>query len=108
MRTNRTCMICQTKYYYCSHCDEALAGAPGFEPWKILVHDENCRKILNILQKHSTKVLSTKEAKELLQECDLSVIDTAQDIVKNQVKEIMDSSEPEVSTKTRTSSKKSG
>lgn len=101
MKTNRTCYICQERYYYCQGCAEAQSGKPGYESWRIIAHDENCYKILYILQKHSTGSYSDKEAIKELKTCDLSVLEKATENVKKQVKDIMDKDiveEPVVTT----------
>lgn len=89
MKTNRICKICGEAYYYCVACDQARAGAKGYEPWHILVHDENCHKIFDTLQRHFTKEYSNEQAREILKTCDLSVIDSASEIIKKQIAGIM-------------------
>ncbi len=113
MKTNRTCYICQEKYYYCQGCAEAKSGKPGYESWKIVAHDENCYKILYILQKHSTGSYSDIEAINELKKCDLSVLSGATEKVKQQVEDIMSKEviskpeqEPEVIKKANGSKKK--
>lgn len=87
--TNRKCLICQTEYYYCPSCEEARTGRRGFETWRVVAHDKNCRDILEILQKHSLEEITVDEAKEMLQKCDLSVLATAKESTKKHVDEIM-------------------
>ena len=89
MRTNRICKICGTSYYYCSSCDEAKAGKKGAEPWHILVHDENCMRIFTTLQNHYLKKCSTKQARETLKSCDLSVLENAPENIKIQANAIL-------------------
>lgn len=89
MRTNRTCKICGKAYYYCVSCDEAQRGLQGYEPWHILVDDNNCFRIFTTLQNHSTKAITDDMAREILSSCDLSVLENARDNIKEQVNSIM-------------------
>ena len=89
MRTNRVCKICGKAYYYCVSCDEAQRGLKGYEPWHILVHDENCLRIFTTLQNHFTKEITDKEARNILKSCDLSVLENATKNVKEQVNAIV-------------------
>lgn len=89
MRTNRVCKICGKAYYYCVSCDEAQRGLKGYEPWHILVHDENCLRIFTTLQNHFTKEITDEEARNILNSCDLSVIENAMNSVKEQVNAIV-------------------
>lgn len=94
MKTNRICKICGKAYYYCASCDESAAGKTGYEPWHILVHDENCYKIFTILQKHFLKEYSNEYAKRLLKQCDLSVLETAPENIKKQANNILNTRKP--------------
>lgn len=90
MKTNRVCKICGKAYYYCAACDQAQAGKQGYEPWHILVHDENCHKIFDTLQRHFTKEYTDEQAREILKTCNLSVIEGGPDNIKRQITSIMD------------------
>lgn len=89
MKTNRVCKICGKAYYYCVSCDEAQRGQDGYEPWHILVHDHNCLQIFTTLQNHFTKDITDEQAREKLNACDLSVVETATKSVKEQVENIL-------------------
>lgn len=91
MKTNRICKVCGKAYYYCVSCSQAVSAKPGFEPWHILVHDENCKLIFETLQKHFLKEYTTAQARGILKTCDLSVLT---DSTKKQVDEIMRVSTP--------------
>lgn len=96
MRTNRVCKICGKAYYYCVSCDEAQRGQKGYEPWHILVHDDNCLRIFTTLQNHFINKISDEEAREILNSCDLSVVENASDSIKKQVNDIVDREAPTV------------
>lgn len=113
MHTNRICKICGKAYYYCPSCDNHIGADGRRELWRVMVHDENCRKIMDTLQRHSTKEYSDEQARQILLSCDLSVIgDKATDLIKRQIAAIMDiqpampEPEPEVTYRPRKSKTK--
>ena len=60
MAKMRTCMICGTRYEYCSHCNHE-------EPsWKFLYHDENCKEIGNIWYAYRGNEISKADAKKAM------------------------------------------
>lgn len=101
MAYERSCALCGGKYQYCPHCSDFDS-----EPkWKTMFHDNNCKTIFDILQKHFLKQYSDAEAVTLLNACDLSVIDNATEAVRNDCKAILDSvKEKEVSESKKTAS----
>lgn len=102
MQNNRVCKICGRSYYYCYSCDEAQRGKTGFEPWHILVHDNNCRVIFDTLQRYFTKEYSKGQARKILKSCDLSAADSADERTKKQIEEIMIEPEPKQRSKRNT------
>lgn len=68
-KSNRKCVICGSEYYYCSHsCTDSL-GKPS---WMASFCSDNCRNIYNATAKYNMKKLTAEEAKEILDNCDLS------------------------------------
>lgn len=96
----RNCKICQTRYDYCPHCNSDK-DKPN---WMMLFHDDNCFKIFDTLQKHSTKEYTDKQAIQIFQECDLSALDNATESIQKQVSEIMSKKE-KTTVKTTTAKK---
>ncbi|MDO5399139.1 MAG: hypothetical protein Q4G33_14575 [bacterium] len=71
-RNNKTCLVCQTKYTYCSSCEE-FARLPR---WMTCFCGENCHNVFNIISLYEDKHISLEEAKQKLDACDLSKIKT--------------------------------
>ena len=88
-RINRHCYTCGTGYYYCPNCEKAHQA--GNETWHIMFHDENCRKIFDILQRHFTQEYTNEVAKEKLLECDLSNMESFKPKVLQHCKNILES-----------------
>lgn len=104
MKNNKICKICGKSYYYCYSCDEARSGKAGFEPWHILVHDENCKMIFDTLQKHFLKECTSGEAKKILTDCDLTIV--TEKNAKAQIEEIMKAETKVTATATNTNQDK--
>lgn len=84
-KTNKTCAVCGEQYFYCNNCNTA-------EPsWKNMFHDENCKKIFETVNKLYFKHISEDEAVEILNSCDLSVVNanTANKKIKDTVDALM-------------------
>lgn len=86
-KINHYCYTCGTGYYYCSTCSKA--HSEGYETWHIMFHDNNCRQIFDILQKHYIKEYSDTEAYRLLSECDLSQLENFKPQIKQQIQGIL-------------------
>ena len=67
-KLNKTCLVCQTPYRYCYTCPTDLQNPS----WKNLFDTEQCKEIFNILSKNGQGIITDDEAKELLDNCDLS------------------------------------
>lgn len=68
MSANRKCVLCGTDYEYCPTC-ERFAGYPR---WMFLFHDENCKKIYEVLNNYGAGAIDKNEAKSELSKLDLS------------------------------------
>lgn len=58
----RTCIMCGTKYEYCSHCPSKNV----LEPWRNLYCSENCRDAFTVFGDYKLKRLTALEAKDKL------------------------------------------
>ena len=96
MRTNHTCLICQTAYYYCPSCEESRRTGKDKETWRMLTHDENCHIIFDTLQRNSIGEFTDAEASEKLKKCDLSVLKTATQAIQEQINKILKAVQPQV------------
>ena len=67
-KNNKTCIVCSTKYTYCSGCSEF----DKYPRWMGIYHEENCKNIFDITSKYLNGQISKEEAKEELGKCDLS------------------------------------
>lgn len=67
-QNNRTCVCCSTKYTYCNTC-ETHKEEPA---WKAMWCSENCKTIFMAVTDFLAKEISLQEAKQILEQCDLS------------------------------------
>lgn len=67
-RLNRTCVVCGTRYEYCSSCNKDR----NKPTWMSSFHDENCKKIYEACAGFNSNRLTSQEAKEILDTCDLA------------------------------------
>ena len=68
MKNNKTCLVCGTKYTYCSSCSQH-ASLPL---WMNHFHNDNCRKIYNTVVGYNQETVSKEKAIEILSQCDIS------------------------------------
>ena len=83
---NSTCIICGQKYHLCIACERTKAT---WKQWKIITDSENCYEIYNIVNDYNFNKISKDEAKTLLEECDLTGLETFRENVKNTINEII-------------------
>jgi hypothetical protein len=84
MANNRTCFTCGQKHSYCPTCyDDRL-----LESWHILFDSENCKNIYDTINRHFYKHITTEEAVEILNKCDLSNKDNFVDDIKKDLDNI--------------------
>lgn len=81
----RECLLCHVTYDYCPYC-ERDKDKPR---WMIMLHDENCHKIFDSLQRNYTHEDSDELTIAKLKSCDLTVLEKSTEAVRNQVKEIL-------------------
>lgn len=81
----RTCIIDGKKYKYCPRCAEYI-NEPS---WKMIYCSDNCKDIDIIVNEYSFDHLTKDEAKEKLENCDLSNIENFNDEIKDAVKSII-------------------
>ncbi len=86
-RTNRICKVCGKSYYYCPSCE----GKESLQTWRVLTCSEECNTIFRTLQLHYQKNISNEDVAEILKGLDLSILKNANDSIKQQVKEILNS-----------------
>lgn len=84
-KLNRVCFTCGKRHSYCPDCydDKHL------ESWHIMFHDDNCKNIFDIINRHFYKHIATDEAINMLKTCDLSEIEIFNEDIKNSIKEIL-------------------
>lgn len=96
-KTNRTCIVCGERYYYCPSCQDDMRPT-----WHVLFHEENCKNIFNILENHFLEKISTESAYEQLNKCDLSKIDNFREDIKNQATDIIKKAKEKIKRKRTT------
>lgn len=85
IQNNARCAICDNEYYVCHSCKEFIR----LEPWKIHTDTSECYKIFQIIRGYSTGVYDKAEAKEKLQNVDLTNLDKFKDNIKTIIKDII-------------------
>ena len=65
-KLNRTCIVCNERYEYCSSCKDHT----HLEPWHSIFCSDNCRKVFNATSMYGKD--SNDDIKAKLDECDLS------------------------------------
>lgn len=68
MKHERTCSVCGTKYSYCPNCGEY----DNLPRWMFMFHDENCKKIWEVINKFKAGEIEKSKAKSSLETLDLS------------------------------------
>lgn len=101
-KPNHVCPICGTQYYACDSCE----AHKNITPWKVITDTAEHYKILKILSAFNGNKLSDKEAKEMLQNVDLSDKYTFVDEVKVSIDSIMNRKEITRNRKGKVSAKK--
>lgn len=84
-KLNHKCDICGKEYYFCPDC----GNAKSFTPWRTIVDSIEHYKIFLIIKDYTNKYIDVKEAKRLLNNQDLSELDTFRDEIKNVINDIL-------------------
>lgn len=84
-QANRICKTCGKEYFFCSHCEKSL-NSPQ---WMLMWHDENCKTVYEIASDYAQGRISKKDAKERLAKCDLKVLYTFNENIRNILEDIM-------------------
>ncbi len=85
-KSNVTCSVCGKEYYLCIACDRHKVD---WKPWKVIVDNENCYNIYNIVSKYIANNIYKEEARELLKTTDLSGLNNFKNLMKNKIEEIL-------------------
>ena len=83
-RDNKTCICCGKSYRYCPNCAEY----EHLEKWHNLYDNENCKRLFDITSDYYAKKISSTEAKEKFEECDLSYSDKLNKSILAAMKEV--------------------
>lgn len=68
-KLNKKCVICGNEYYYCNRSCQDSLDKPS---WMASFCSENCKKIYEAAAAFNVKKISAKEARIILDTCDLS------------------------------------
>ena len=85
-KNNTTCIICGQKYHLCIACERKKAT---WKSWRRFVDNENCYEIYNILNSYKFNKITKLEAKEMLNDVDLSNLENFKEKVQNEIKDIL-------------------
>lgn len=83
MKNEKTCAICGKKYEYCNNCSK-YANLPR---WMFLFHNENCKRIYDVVNDYKTNAISADSAKAKLSKLNLDI--SIVPAIKKTVDEIM-------------------
>lgn len=86
-KDNATCLICGKKYHLCITCERTRAT---WKPWKMIVDNENCYDIYQIINDYMFGKMSKDDAKAKLEKLNLSELNSFNDNVKTVINEIVD------------------
>lgn len=95
LANNATCSICGKPYYRCNFCKDYK----NLYPWKLHTDTSEHFKIYQIIHGYSIGVYDKAETKTKLQNVDLSDLETLRDNIKALIKDIMESDETVVLSK---------
>ena len=88
---NATCAICNTKYHMCETCK----SIKSFQPWRT-VTDTLPHYTIYLTLAEYTKTGNKEKAKEELQKCDLTGLETFDKDIRKVIKEIIKEKSSEV------------
>jgi hypothetical protein len=86
-QNNATCAVCGNGYYLCIACNR---NKTTWKPWMVIVDNENCYNVYDIVSKYIANDITKEEAKELLNQVDLSGLDGFRSLMKSKIKEILE------------------
>lgn len=101
-KLNRVCFTCGQKHSYCPSCYEDR----NLETWRIMFDTENCKKIFNIINQYFYKHITVDEAITQLEQCDLTNIDTLNEDIQKEIKDILEQKKVEIKSTNQTSYEK--
>lgn len=79
------CVICEKEYEYCPRCNK-YEKEPA---WKISFDSENCKNIYDACVGYRDGIITKEVAKKKLESCDLTVLESAKNVTKKSVEEIV-------------------
>lgn len=83
---NRICKTCGKEYFFCAHCEKSL-NSPQ---WMLLWHDDNCKRVFEIVSDYAQGRLPKMVAKAELNKCNLRVLYTFKENIRNIIEDIME------------------
>ena len=89
---NRECFTCGRKHSYCPSCYEDR----HLETWHIMFDDINCKNIFNIVNQYFYKHITVEDAILMLENCDLTELDTFNEDIKKDIKNILKQKKVEI------------
>lgn len=84
-KINHWCIICGKGYHACDACDEVKT----FTPWRRLVDSPEHYQVYLIVRDYGAKLISKAEAKNMLNNTDISDMSSFKDGVRNILTEIL-------------------
>lgn len=83
---NATCQICGKKYHMCRTC---FSNKGTWKSWMQHTDTEKCFEIFTILYDLRLEQIKKEEAKERLNKCDLTGLNSFKENIKNTINEIL-------------------
>lgn len=84
LKNNAVCDICGKPYHVCGSCKEVL----NFQPWRSVTDTMQHYKIFSVISEY-TRTKEKAKAKEALENCDLSDLETFRENIQDVIKEIL-------------------
>ena len=84
-KINHWCIICGKGYHACDSCD----SVKSFTPWRALADTADHYKIYMVIKQYNSKMITKNEAKTILENIDLTGMNSFKDNVKTVLNEIL-------------------
>lgn len=102
VKNNAICAVCGKEYYVCVSCKDFM----NLQPWKLHTDTSEHYKIYQIIHGYSTGVFNEEDAKQRLNNVDLSDLDSLRENIKNTINKIINNDNLIVEKKEKITRKK--
>lgn len=89
-RNNAICITCGKPYELCLACERTKSN---WQPWKMFADTKNCYDVYEIINDYKFENITKEKAKELLENCNLTDLNSYKDSIKDIINEILSTKE---------------